>query len=208
MTERSRLEWRDEALRRKGYVPGTPCDRCGRLEDVKEHLSCPACREDIPLCEACAAHHAHELAEDEEYQRQLAEKLERQKHYAYQPSDHGDFDTPMGGCVECEVEPPGVCPKYPFCWLCHKDMRGATLVNDGRKVWYCPECGAKADRQVPEESVAEDEEEADLSGWLESVDVSVRQVAKLAFEAGRRLGSEGVSVTGYSAFDEWWDGWR
>jgi len=55
----------------------------------------------------------------------------------------------------------------------------------------------------PEDSGVTPKRLAELSG--ESV---LRQTAERAFEAGRRLGAEGVPVTGYSTFDEWWDGWR
>lgn len=30
-------------------------------------------------------------------------------HYPVQPSDWGDFDTPTGGCVPCDVRPPAEC---------------------------------------------------------------------------------------------------
>ena len=45
----------------------------------------------------------------------IAEDEERHGHYKVQPSDFGDLDTPDGGCVPCDVYPPGRCRVLAEC---------------------------------------------------------------------------------------------
>lgn len=45
----------------------------------------------------------------------IAEDEERHGHHKVRPSDYGDFKTPDGGCVPCDLAPPRECRVLAEC---------------------------------------------------------------------------------------------